>query len=171
MKKIILILILAVNLSYALDAMYDYRYTFGPEIVVPDAFFMGFGGWTRRMNDLYLMSNIQVGLTNRFEMGAKLIGGVHGYREKWHRSYLADLGAKFAISRNLAIQADIPFEDDLGGVISLSQWDGYTKNVSFEMAILKRLDSPPASSSKPSTSSDVCSSDIFLRFVVNSTQQ
>ncbi len=131
MKKIILILILAVNLSYALDAMYDYRYTFGPEIVVPDAFFMGFGGWTRRMNDLYLMSNIQVGLTNRFEMGAKLIGGVHGYREKWHRSYLADLGAKFAISRNLAIQADIPFEDDLGGVISLSQWDGYTKNVSF----------------------------------------
>jgi len=131
MKKIIIILVLAVNLSYALDQMYDYRYTLGPEIVVPDAFFVGGGGWTRRVNDLYLVSNIQVGLTNRFEMGAKLIGGVQGYKGKWHRSHVVDIGAKFAISRNLALQADIPFEDELGGVLSISQWDGYTKNVSF----------------------------------------
>ena len=131
MKRIVIILILAFNFSHALDAMYDYRYTLGPEIMVPDAFFAGLGGWTRRINDFYMMSNIQVGLTNRFEIGAKLIGGVHGYGERWHRSSLVDIGTKFAISRNLAIQADIPFEKELGGVLSISQWDGYTRNVSF----------------------------------------
>jgi len=127
MKKIVIILLLALNLSYALDQMYDYRYTLGPEIVVPDAFFVGLGGaWTYNTKNLYLMSNLQIGITDRFEVGAKLITV---------RSSLIDLGAKFAISRNLALQADFPFalnqESDLGGVLSLSQWDGYTKNVSF----------------------------------------
>jgi len=130
-KLSIISLILAFNFSYALDEMYDYRYTLGPEIVVPDAFFVGFGGWTRYTNDLYGMGNIQIGLSDRFEMGAKLIGG-YGKR---HYSYLVDFGAKFAISKNLALQADLPFalnEDrDFGGVLSISQWDGYTKNVSF----------------------------------------
>ena len=133
----IIALILAFNFSHALDDMYDYRYTLGPEIVVPDAFFVGFGGWTRRTNDLYIMSNVQIGLTDRFEIGAKLIGGIrgYGYNRGWHRSSLFDLGTKFAISRNLSLQADVPFalnEDrNWGGVLSLSQWDGYTKNVSF----------------------------------------
>jgi hypothetical protein len=127
----IIVLALAFNFSYALDAIYDYRYTLGPEIVVPNAFFVGFGGWTSYTNDLYLVSNIQIGLTNRFEIGAKYIGGYY----KGHVGSLIDLGAKFAISRNLSFQADVPLavneKKDFGGVISLSQWDGYTKNVSF----------------------------------------
>jgi len=131
MKKLIIILVLAFNLSYALDAMYDYRYTLGPEIVVPDAFFIGAGGWTHYTNDLYLMSNLQIGITDRFEIGAKYIGGYN----RGALSSLIDIGTKFAISRNLSIQADVPFtpnsEREWGGVISLSQWDGYTKNVSF----------------------------------------
>jgi len=132
MKKIIIILVLAFNFSHALDAMYDYRYTLGPEIVVPDAFFVGGGGWTRYTGDLYLMSNLQIGLTDRFEMGAKIMGEF----KKWYlNSSLVDVGVKFAISRNLSLQADVPFafneKRDLGGVLSLSQWDGYTKNVSF----------------------------------------
>jgi len=127
MKKIVVILILALNLSYALDQMYDYRYTLGPEILVPDAFFVGTGGaWTYNTKNLYLMGNLQIGITDWLEVGAKLIT---------IRSSLIDLGAKFAISRNLALQADFPFalnqESDFGGVLSLSQWDGYTKNVSF----------------------------------------
>jgi len=132
MKKIVIILILALNLSYALDQMYDYRYTLGPEIVVPDAFFWGGGVWTRYNNDLSLMSNLQIGLTDRFEIGAKIMGEF----KRWYLdSSFVDVGVKFAISRNLALQADFPFalnqERDWGGVLSLSQWDGYTKNVSF----------------------------------------
>ncbi|MDR2582674.1 MAG: hypothetical protein LBC75_04255 [Fibromonadaceae bacterium] len=127
MKKIIIVLILAFNFSYALDQMYDYRYTHGPEIVVPDAFFVGAGGWTRYANDLYLIGNIQVGITDRFEIGAKYIGGY----DRGDLSSLIDIGAKFAISRNLALQVDVPFDGEWGGVLSISQWDGYTKNVSF----------------------------------------
>jgi len=130
-KLSIIALALAFNLSYALDPMYDYRYTLGPEIVVPDAFFVGFGGWTHYTNDLFLMSNLQIGLTDRFEIGAKYIGG----SASGHRSHLVDVGTKFAISRNLSLQADVPFalnqERDWGGVLSISQWDGYTKKVSF----------------------------------------
>jgi len=132
MKKIVIILVLAFNFSHALDAMYDYRYTLGPEIVVPDAFIWGVGGWTRYNNDLSLMSNLQIGLTDRFEIGTKIIGD---FRKWYLNSSLVDIGAKFAISRNLSLQADVPFaindDRDLGGVLSLSQWDGYTKNVSF----------------------------------------
>jgi len=131
-KLPIIALVLAFNISYALDAMYDYRYTLGPEILVPDAFFVSAGGWTRYTNDLYLATNIQLGLTDRFEIGAKLM---RGYEKRHYSPFLVDLGTKFAISRNLAIQADLPFalnEDrDLGGVLSLTQFDGYTKNVSF----------------------------------------
>ena len=132
MKKIIILFVLAFNFSYALDQMYDYRYTLGPEIVVPDAFFWGGGGWTHYNNDLYLMSNLQIGLADRFEIGAKIMGEF----KRWYlNSSLLDVGAKFAISRNLALQADVPIalnsERDLGGVLSLSQWDGYTKKVSF----------------------------------------
>jgi len=128
MKKIVIILVLALNFSYALDQMYDYRYTLGPEIVVPDAFFVGVGGWTRYSGDLSLMSNLQIGLTDRVEIGAKIIGDF----KKWYlNSSLIDIGAKFAISRNLALQADVNKGNDWGGVLSISQWDGYTKNVSF----------------------------------------
>jgi hypothetical protein len=131
MRKIIIILALAFSFSNALDPMYNYRYTLGPEIVVPDAFFVGFGGWTYYTNDLYLMSNLQIGLTDRFEIGAKYIGG----SKSGHISHLIDVGTKFAISRNLSLQVDVPValneERDWGGVLSISQWDGYTKNVSF----------------------------------------
>jgi len=138
-KLSIIAFALAFNFSYALDPMYDYRYTLGPEIVVPDAFFISGGGWSRWAGDFYGVGNIQIGLTNEFEIGAKFIGGVEdvnkGIDKNWHRSYLVDIGAKFAISRNLALQADIPFsineERDFGGVLSISQFDGYTKNVSF----------------------------------------
>jgi len=130
-KLSIIALALAFNLSYALDPMYDYRYTHGPEIVVPDAFIWGGGGWTHYTNDLYLMSNLQIGLTDRFEIGAKYIGGSASRKI----SHLVDAGAKLAISRNLALQADVPFfikpEKDWGGVLSLSQWDGYSRKVSF----------------------------------------
>jgi len=149
--RISLILVIA-QAVYALDPMYDYRYTLGPEILVPDAFYVGFGGWTRLNEDLTFSTNVQLGLTNKIEIGAKFIPGTdqrwvirkefpHDKNDKttrWYRDhtyYLLDVGTKYAISPHLSFQADVPiaFNEDMdwGGVISISQWDGYTKNVSF----------------------------------------
>jgi hypothetical protein len=141
-----------VQAVYALDPMYDYRYTLGPEILVPDAFYVGFGGYTHLNEDLTFSTNIQLGLTNNIEIGAKFISGTdqrwvigkefpHNKNDqttRWYRNhthYLMDVGAKYAISPHLSLQADVPIalnqDMDWGGVLSLSQWDGYTKNVSF----------------------------------------
>jgi hypothetical protein len=130
------------SFAHALDPMYDYRYTFGPEILVPDAFHVGFGGWTHRNEDGSLAANIQIGLADAFEIGAKYI---HGTDQRWiiakdkryrnHNLSFLDVGAKYAISPHLALQADVPMainkDREWGGIISLTQLDGYTKNVSF----------------------------------------
>jgi len=150
----ILPILIAVQAVYALDPMYDYRYTLGPEILVPDAFHVGLGGFTNLNEDLTIVSNIQLGISNKFEIGAKFTGGTD---QRWiirrectsaddkddkttrcyrnHTYYLMDIGAKYAISKHLSLQADVPMalnqDREWGGVISLSQWDGYTRNVSF----------------------------------------
>jgi hypothetical protein len=141
-----------VQAVYALDPMYDYRYTLGPEILVPDAFHAGGGAFTHLNEDLTFIFNFQLGLTDKFEIGAKFMPGTdqrwiirkktpynpNDKTTRWHRNhryYLIDAGAKYAISRHLSLQADVPValnqDRDWGGVLSLSQWDGYTKNVSF----------------------------------------
>ncbi|MCL2100455.1 MAG: hypothetical protein FWH22_01935, partial [Fibromonadales bacterium] len=53
-------LVFAFSVSHALDPMYDYRYTLGPEILVPDAFHIGAGGYTRRNEDLKFVFNTQI---------------------------------------------------------------------------------------------------------------
>ncbi|GHV10668.1 hypothetical protein AGMMS49938_00080 [Fibrobacterales bacterium] len=128
--------------SLALDPLYDYRYTLGPEILVPDAFFLGIGGWTHRYDDGSVTVNAQLGLNESVEIGAKFIIGTN---DEWvltqtrNRSIipLIDVGAKYAISPHLVLQADVPIalnkDKKWGGVLTLSQWDGYTKNVSFLM--------------------------------------
>ncbi len=133
--------ILMVNMAHALDPMYDYRYTLGPEILVPDAFHAGLGAFTRANDDLKIVFNFQLGIVNSFEMGLKYMVGTNDdwiitkkpYRN--HTLSMIDIGAKYAISRNLSLQADVPMalnkDREWGGVLSLSQWDGYTKNVSF----------------------------------------
>jgi hypothetical protein len=149
--KVLLILIMA-QAVYALDPMYDYRYTLGPEILVPDAFHFGSGAFTHLNDDFTAILNFQLGLTDEFEIGVKGIGftdqrwiirkrtpyNTKDKTTRWYRNhkyFLIDAGAKYAISRHLSLQADIPValnEDrDWGGVLSVSQWDGYTKNVSF----------------------------------------
>jgi len=142
-KKISAIIILSVlNFSHALDPMHNYRYTLGPEILVPDQLNVGFGAWTHYNDDLSIVSNIQVGLTNKFEVGLKYIGGntndewiiLKGReRSSYLRHSLIDLGVKYAISEYTALQADVPMainkDWDWGGVVSFTQWSGYTKNV------------------------------------------
>jgi len=152
--KILPILIM-VQAVYALDPMYDYRYTLGPEILVPDAFHAGIGGFTHLNEDFTGLVNFQLGITDEFEMGAKISGGTdqrwiirkefpadkNDPTTRWYRNpakspyFLIDVGAKYAISKHLSLQADVPMalnrDREWGGVLSISQWDGYTKNVSF----------------------------------------
>lgn len=135
------VFILSVNMAYALDPMYDYRYTLGPEILVPDAFHVGFGAFSRLNEDAKVVFNFQVGIMNNLEAGMKYMVGTNDdwiitrstYRN--HTLSMIDIGLKYAISRNLSLQADVPMalnkDREWGGVLSLSQWDGYTKNVSF----------------------------------------
>jgi len=141
--KISLILVIA-QAAYALDPMYDYRYTMGPEILVPDAFHAGIGAFTYWNEDLTCVFNFQFGITREFEAGFKYIGGTNNSwildtdikrHDPWALSHLINIGFKYAISPHLSLQADAPIalnrDRDWGGVVSISQWDGYTKNVSF----------------------------------------
>ncbi len=135
------VFILAANMAHALDPMYDYRYTLAPEILVPDALHVGLGAYTYRNNDIKLISNVQIGLAQTFEVGLKYLLGTNNdwiitrsKDEHKHNLSILNIGAKYAIKPHLSLQADVPFapnKDWWGGVISLTQWDGYTKNVSF----------------------------------------
>ena len=143
--KSYIVLMLVFGISHALDPMYDYRYTFGPEILVPGAFHVGFGAYTRYNEDFKIVSNFQIGLGRKFEMGLKYLGGTDDdwviaksrveRRNRNHNVHMIDIGAKYAIGPHLAVQADVPIalneEREWGGVVSVTQWDGYTKNVSF----------------------------------------
>jgi len=142
--KILIILQILVQATYALDPMHEYRYTLGPEILVPDAFHAGTGFYTRYNADGRIVFNFQIGLAESFEAGFKYsLGtnddwviaknkGKHAEDHDWH---MIDIGAKYAINPHLTMQADFPValnkEWDWGGVFTLSQWDGYTKNLSF----------------------------------------
>jgi hypothetical protein len=129
-----------IQVTYALDPMYDYRYTLAPEIVVPNAFHVGFGGYTYFNEDLRGIFNIQLGLNDYTEIGLKYSAGTNDdwlitkTKERAIR-HIIDVGAKYAISQNMALQADVPIalNDSArwGGVISFSKWNGYTKNISF----------------------------------------
>jgi hypothetical protein len=143
LSTLVMVSVSAFSVSHALDPMYDYRYTFGPEIMVPDAFHVGAGGFSRWNDDFTLVSNIQVGLADEFEIGLKVLAGTNdewilnrnmGWHNPWDVVYLIDIGGKYAISRHWSLQADIPIalneNKGWGGVLSLSRWGGYTKNVS-----------------------------------------
>ena len=143
--KSYIVLMLVFGISHALDPMYDYRYTFGPEILVPEAFHVGLGAYSHYNNDLKIVSNFQIGLGRKFEMGLKYLGGTNddwviarsgverSYRN--HYMHMINIGAKYAIGPHLTMQADAPIalnkDRDWGGIVSITQWDGYTKNVSF----------------------------------------
>jgi hypothetical protein len=139
--KILIIIEIIVQTTYALDPMYDYRYTLAPEIVVPDAFHVGFGGYTYFNEDFRGIVNAQLGLNDYIEVGMKASGGtkddwlITRTKERYRYWVVVDIGAKYALSQNLSLQADVPIalNDSArwGGVISLSQWSGYTKNISF----------------------------------------
>jgi hypothetical protein len=142
--KIFVILQILVQTTYALDPIYDYRYTLMPEIVVPDAFHVGIGGWTHYNKDLSLATNFQLGIIDEFEVGLKYIGGTNQKwiiakpgerRERDHSFSLIDVGAKYAISPHLALQVDVPMainkDMQWSGILSITKYSGLAKNVSF----------------------------------------
>ncbi|MDR2579690.1 MAG: hypothetical protein LBC85_01685 [Fibromonadaceae bacterium] len=140
MKRYALLIIFAFN-AYALDPMYNYRYTLGPEIVVPDASHASLGVWTYLNEDLVLSSNVQFGLTDKFEIGAKYIGGTNDEwvtsrsRDRNHFNSIVNVGAKYAIYPHIALQADVPVslnrDMDWSGILTVTKYDAFARNVSF----------------------------------------
>jgi len=141
---ILIFLIILVQAIYALDPMYEYRYTLGPEILVPDALHVGAGAYTRFNESGKGVINLQIGLSENFETGFKVLAGttddwvISNSRDRWvdgWPDWLLDVGAKFAITPHTTIQADVPIplwkHGDFGGVLTVAHWDGYTKNLSF----------------------------------------
>jgi hypothetical protein len=134
--------IFAVNISHALDPMYNYRYTLGPEILVPDAFHGSAGFFTHLNADGVGSLNFQLGLADEFEIGAKYMLGTddkwiisEGRHNERFNHHTVDVGFKYAITRHVSLQVDVPLslnEDrEWGGVLSVSSWSGYTRNISF----------------------------------------
>jgi hypothetical protein len=144
-KASIATLALAFSAVHALDPMYDYRYTLGPEILVPDAFHFGAGFFTRRNSDGRVVANLQAGLTDNFEIGTKLLFGTsdNWVIEKNATSHddstlvpIVDIGLKIGFLQYWAIQLDIaPIAlntgMDFGGVLSVSKYNSYTKYISY----------------------------------------
>jgi len=140
--KFLIILQILAQTTYALDPMYEYRYTLGPEILVPDAFHVGTGFYTRRNADIRFIVNSQIQLIDQLEFGFKYLGGtkddwvlkqyVHDQKLSWH---MINFGVKFALNQHLTLQADIPIalnrDWDWGGVLSITKFNGYARNLSF----------------------------------------
>jgi hypothetical protein len=141
MKKL-LALMFAFSAAYALDPMYNYRYTLGPEILIPDVFQTGAGFWTHYNADGVIGLNVQLGVLDVFEIGAKYMAGTNerwiltkGRHSESFNTHIVDVGAKYAVTPNVSLQVDVPMAInrnwDWGGVVSLTSGDGYTKNIFF----------------------------------------
>lgn len=134
MKRLVLLLLaIAVNSALALDRMYDVRYTFGPEILVPENFSAGGGFFTQFEEDLTVPFNLQVGVNEFWEVGAKLSMATYDKLETV-QGFL-DLGAKYRFTSYSAFQADamLGLNNEDGGalVLTYTRAHRYTKNVSI----------------------------------------
>ena len=119
--------------AFALDPIYDMRYTTGPEILVPNEFTASGGFYTQFEEDLTLPLSLKIGINELWEMGAKLSLGTYDKLESV-QGFL-DLGAKFRFTSYSALQADLQLglNNDNGGalVLSYTRAHRYTKNVSI----------------------------------------
>lgn len=133
MKRFPLLLALLASSALALDPLYDVRYTFGPEILVPDEFTAGGGFFTRFEEDISLPLNVKIGIDEFWEFGAKLTPGTQDKLESV-QSYI-DLGVKYRFTSYSAFQADamLGVNNDRGGALALTytRAQRYTRNVSM----------------------------------------
>ncbi len=110
MKKIAAILFTVLTLSvssFALDRIWDTRYTFGPEFMTRDRISVGAGFYTNYEEDGYLPFNAQLAINDYWEIGGKLLFDTEDNLESV-QAYL-DLGGKFRIFEYSTIEADFLF--------------------------------------------------------------
>lgn len=121
MARIILIFlsILTVSVS-ALDRFWDARYTFGPEFMVKDRFTLGAGFYTEYQEDASFPLNIQIALSDYWEVGGKLFFTTYEKLESIY-AYI-DVGAKYRFQPNSTLQMDIlmGLNHDNGGALSFT---------------------------------------------------
>jgi hypothetical protein len=123
--------------AFALDLLYDVRYSQGPEILVPTAFHGGVGFNTRWEDDGVFPVNVQIGINEKWEAGAKVILGwpyTTASKAEPFRAFL-DVGGKYAITPYSALQVDawIGLNNSEGGgfVLGYTKLEQYTKNFSL----------------------------------------
>jgi len=134
MKRLFFLLVaLFATASSALDRLYDVRYTFGPEILVPDEFTGGGGFYTRFEEDLTLPLALKIGVNEDWEVGAKLSLGTYDKLETVQG--FIDLGAKFRFTSYSAFQVDalLGLNNSDGGALAFSYTRAhrYTRNFSM----------------------------------------
>lgn len=129
--SVLLLGVLASSAS-ALNRIHDMRYTFGPEILVPNEFTAGGGFYTQFEEDMTLPMALKIGINDQWEMGSKL--SLATYDKLESAQGFIDLGAKFLFTSYSAFQADVMLglNNSDGGalVLSYTRAHRYTRNVS-----------------------------------------
>lgn len=103
-RNTVLLLVLGAVSSFALDRIWDARYTFGPEFLTRDRFSAGGGFYTNYEEDGYLPLNIQVAINDFWEIGGKLLFETEDDLESV-QTYV-DVGAKYRIFEYSTVGAD-----------------------------------------------------------------
>ncbi len=93
--------------AFALDRIWDTRYTFGPEFMTRDRISVGAGFYTNYEEDGYLPINAQLAINDYWEIGGKILFDTEDNLESV-QTYV-DLGGKFRIFEYSTIEADILF--------------------------------------------------------------
>lgn len=103
-RNTVLLLVLGAVSSFALDRIWDARYTFGPEFLTRDRFSAGGGFYTNYEEDGYLPLNIQVAINDFWEIGGKLLFETEDDLESV-QTYV-DVGAKYRVFEYSTVGAD-----------------------------------------------------------------
>lgn len=104
MKRLsLLLLLLAINV-FALDPMWDMRYTFGPDSRPSPKLGFGIGARSDFGDDMLFPINIVSSITRDFDIGAKL--DLNSYDEMDHIRASADLGGRYRFNPTMYIELD-----------------------------------------------------------------
>ncbi len=103
-RNTVLLLVLGAVSSFALDRIWDARYTFGPEFLTRDRFSAGGGFYTNYEEDGYLPLNIQIAINDFWEIGGKLLFETEDDLESV-QTYV-DVGAKYRVFEYSTVGAD-----------------------------------------------------------------
>ena len=106
-QSILFLLAFTAVSAFALDRIWDTRYTFGPEFMTRDRMSLGAGFYTNYEEDAYLPLNAQLAISDYWEIGGKLLFDTEDALESV-QSYMT-LGTKYRVFEYSTIEADFLF--------------------------------------------------------------